>query len=118
MAVGGASGAATPVRMSRSNKEFFYRLRRFRRLVAEREQPELPISAVAVLERSRADELSARCANLELCMWSLLERVGTLEGSTSSSAAVEKSATAGRLPTPREQEPPPTPANSCCSLEP
>ena len=74
MTVGGASGAATPVRMSRSNKEFFYRLRRFRRLVAEREQPELPISAVAVLEQLRADELSARCANLEFCMWSLLER--------------------------------------------
>ena len=109
MAVGGASGAATPVRMSRSNKEFFYRLRRFRRLVAEREQPELPISAVAVLERSRADELSARCANLEFCMWSLLERVGTLETSTSSSVSVEKSAAAVRLPTPREQEPPPTP---------
>ena len=79
MAVGGTSGAAPGPSLSRSDKVLFYRVRRLRRRDAEHEQPALPISAVAVMERSRAGELSARCDALEVCVSSLLERVRTLE---------------------------------------
>ena len=84
MTAGGASCAASRAHhLSRSDKELFYRLRRIRRRDAERSREVLPIAGIAVLERSRVDELSVRCGYLECVVVQLLDRVHRLETSAS-----------------------------------
>ena len=97
MTAGGASCAASRARLSRSDKELFYRLRRIRRRDAERSREVLPIAGIAVLERSRADELSVRCGYLECAVAQLLDRVYRLE----TSASCDLGASPGAAP--REQ---------------